>query len=173
MKIIIDLDWVFPFLNSPFFGGLATMLTGYFAVRVYKNQKLDERINAARIITSEIRNAEEGIEAIKQRLETVGFGDFPSVLPLNSWRRYLYLFAKDFDQDEIELINSFYVRCEAIEDYVKRDNNFFWITTEERARVIQQELAKMVVHSAKDGKVDDVILKNLKETFLDRFSNEN
>lgn len=172
MKIIIDFSWIIPFFNSPFFTAIATFLTGFAAYIVYSNQKGDEKVNAARIILSEIRNAEEGIESIRQRLDTIGFGDFPSVLPINNWRKYQHLFAMDLDQDEIELINLFYAKCEAIEDYVKRDNNFFWITTEERARVIQQELAKIVVSSAKDGKVDDDILKQLKSTFLDKFSNE-
>ncbi len=103
------------FLVIQNFTGFVTLLTGSVAWLVYTSQKRDKKINAARIILSEIRTAEEAIDEIKSDLESVK-KDFPSVLPINSWEKYAYLFVSDFDQDQISEVNNFYNNCSVVFD---------------------------------------------------------
>ena len=37
--------------------------------------------------------------------------------------------------------------CEIIEEMGRRNNNFFWVTTDEKAKVYQQVLAKLILES--------------------------
>ncbi len=129
--------------NSNFFAGLATLLTGTVAIGIYFQQKNDTKTQAARVLLVEIRTAEERIAQIKEKIATEETADIPSVLPTKSWKIYSHLFVSDLDQDELKLMGSFYDYCESIEDFGKRNNDFFWITTEERARVSQQQIAEI------------------------------
>lgn len=56
---------VFSFLFLDNFDAVVTLLVGLLAYFVYVWQKRDTKINAARVILSEIRNAEKEIEIIK------------------------------------------------------------------------------------------------------------
>jgi hypothetical protein len=174
MKIILDFSWIITFFNSNFFVALSTFLTGVAAFLVYSWQKKDNKTNAALIILSEIRSSEGKLGLVKKRLTGSTYEDFPSVLPINSWSKFSYLFAKDFDQDELDKINTFFSNCQSIDEMANRDNNFFWITAEERARVVQQQLPQIVVASFDEnsGKIDEAKLQTLKQTFLDTVSNE-
>jgi len=174
MKLIIDFNWLFPFFNSNFFTGLSTFITGLAAFGVYLWQKNDKKINAARVILSEIRNAELKLNQVKKRIKGTTYEDFPSVLSTNSWAKFSFLFANDFDQDELDKINTFFSNCQSIDEMAKKDNNFFWITTEERARVVQQQLPQIIVAAfdATTKRIDQNKLNTLKQTFLDTISNE-
>jgi hypothetical protein len=164
---------IIKFLNSNSFAGFATLFTGLIALLVYFRQKSEEKVKAARIILTEIRNAEREVQEISSRLDAQPMEDFPSVLPINSWKVYSHLFARDFDSDELELLTNFYGNCEQIEEYVRRHNNFFWITTEERTRVVQNKLADIVIGSLKeDGEVDSNKLASYKKSILDVYTNE-
>src|ERR1017187_6874848 len=103
------------FINSPFFGALITLATGLIAIGVYKSQKADEKVNAATSILFEVRTAEAQASIISDKLHSNNTQDLPSVLPANSWRKFSHLFAKDFDEDELKLVNAFYSSCEDIE----------------------------------------------------------
>lgn len=174
MKVVIDLNSFYPFFNSNFFVSLSTFLTGLAAFIVYKLQKRDEKKNASRIILSEIRNAESKLELVKKRIKGSSYEDFPSVLPNNSWVKFSHMFAKDFDQDGLDSINNFFSNCQSIDEMAGKDNNFFWITAEERAKVVQQQLPQIIVAAldATTNQIDQNRLKVLKETFLDTISNE-
>lgn len=174
MKIIIDFNWLFPFFNSNFFVGLSTFITGLAAFGVYMWQKNDKKINAARVILSEIRNAELKLDQVKKRIKGTTYEDFPSVLPINSWAKFSFLFANDFDQDELDKINTFFSNCQSIDDMASKDNNFFWITAEERARVVQQQLPQIIIAAfdATTNQIDHNKLSTLKQNFLDTLSNE-
>jgi small-conductance mechanosensitive channel len=174
MKVVIDLNSLSPFFNSNFFVGLATILTGVAAFVVYKLQKRDEKVNASRIILSEIRSAEDKLKLVKKKIKGSAYEDFPVVLPINSWVNFSHLFAKDFDSDELDRINNFFSNCQSIDEMASKDNNFFWITAEERARVVQQQLPQIVAaaYDANTNKVDKEKLEILKQTILDTVSNE-
>ena len=77
------------------------------------------------------------------------------------------------------LINSFYTSCEIIENFVNRQNNFFWVTTEERAKTAQKMLATIhddfqVEAQAEGVSHPNASLKftNRKAGLTDYFSNE-
>jgi len=165
---------LYNFLVIQNFSALVTLIVGSFAYIVYKLQKKDEKIKAARIVLSEIRNAERVVDDLRANLSSHKVGELPSALPSNSWEEYSYIFARDFDQDELELINSFYSLCKQVQTFAEKDNNFFWVTTEERAKVVQQKLAETVLASADKttGVVNQLVLDTFKRNFLDPFSNE-
>jgi hypothetical protein len=73
--------------------------------------------------------------------------DLPPVFPTKSWKKYSHLFISDFDQDELKRLNSFYDYAELVEEFAKKDNDFFWVTTEERARVTVQKIADFICES--------------------------
>jgi len=167
------MEEIIQLLNTNAFAGLATIFTGAVAIGVYFYQKRDQKIQAARVLLLEIRTAEERIRRIKEKIESGSSGDMPSVFTTNSWSDYSHLFISDFDQDELALINSFYDYGSSIEDFAKRNNNFFWVTTEERAKVAQQKLADIVVAAktaAEDNK--DLDLETLKNKILPTFVND-
>lgn len=156
-------DIALKFLNDNL--GFVTLITAASAFVVYWKQKSDKKSQIARLILLEIRTAEEKITQVKNQIEGIPMNDFPSVLPINSWNKYAYLFVKNFDSDELKLINSFYNCCERIEEFAKRDNNFFWVTTEERARVMQSILGN-IINEAYDDITDsdqrDIFISNKK-----------
>jgi hypothetical protein len=160
---------VIDFVNSPFFGGLiagvATLATGLIAIWVFKSQKKDEKTNAAVSILFEVRNAESKVEIISEKLNSNSTHDLPRVLPSNNWKKYSHLFAKDFDEDEFKLINTFYNTCEIIEDLVVRQNGYIWIATEERGRVAQQLLGKIHIQFQEESMAGDEATKQAQIKF--------
>lgn len=131
------------FANSNLFFSSTTFFVGSFALFIYTKQKFEEKGNAATTVLLEIRNAESKIELIIDKLDKKSTTDLPSVLPTNSWRRYSHLFVRDLDLDDIQLLNTFYTSCEIIEDLAKRQNDSIWISTEERAKTVQNILAQI------------------------------
>lgn len=151
---------------SDTFSGLATIVTGAFAIYIYFQQKKDAKIQAARVLLTEIRIAEDRIEQIKDKVMDNNPMDLPSVFPTKNWKKYSHLFISDFDQDELKLLNNFYDYGELIEDFAKRNNNYFWITTEERAKVTVQEIAKLIDKSLDLTNLDNDIVR--KRDFFSR-----
>ncbi len=137
-------SYEFLILNN--FSGFTTILAGTIAWIVYYSQKKDKKTNAARIILSEILLAEERIEVVKDLLRR-DLNQYPSVLPINSWKQYSHLFASDFDQSQLKEINNFYNTCEIIEDAIKRDDSYFWITTEHIAKTGQSMATRLIYKS--------------------------
>ncbi|OGM94210.1 hypothetical protein A2524_00880 [Candidatus Wolfebacteria bacterium RIFOXYD12_FULL_48_21] len=127
------------------FSGIATIVTGTVAIAIYFHQKRNNKIQAARVLLTEIRTAEEQIGVIREKIITGDTSDMPnSVFQTNNWKKYAHLFVSNFDQDDLKLINSFYDYGELIEEFAKRESNYFWIATEERARITVQMIARFV-----------------------------
>lgn len=159
---------LYQFLIIENFSSVVTFIVGLFVFGVYSWQKRDKKINTARLVLSEVRNAELKVQKISEILERGG-QDFPLVLPTNNWKEYSYLFASDLDQDELVELNSFYSICESVDEYVKRDNEYFWITTQNRAAIAQESLLEFVKQSfdEKNQKVDlDKLELMIKEVLL-------
>ncbi len=173
MNLIDTAGNLLHFLFVDNFTGITTLIAGSIAFWLYLSQKKDQKVNAARVVLSEIRNAERKTDEISNSL-TQWYGDFPSVLPTNSWKDYSYLFASDFDQDELELINEFYGLSELIEEAVRKDNNFFWVSTEYRAQVVQGKLVELIEKAlnTRTKQIDSKKLADLKLSILDTFSND-
>lgn len=161
---------VFQFLNFLIvqnFVGFATLLAGSIAWLVYLSQKKDKKTNAAKVVLSEIRLAESRIEEIKDLLARKQ-SDFPLVLPVNSWNSSSYLFASDFDQDQLEEINNFYNLCEVMTDAAKKDSNFAWLTSESIAQVGETTAVQLILQSLKKNlSFDQTKFNKLKQSVLD------
>jgi hypothetical protein len=140
-------------INSNAFVGLATMLTGAVAIAIYYRQKGDAKVNAARLLLMEIRAAEESIAQIQQKVATHNTVDFPRIFATKSWDTYAHLFVQDFDQDELKLLSTFYEYCELIDEFARKSNAFLWLNTEEKARVYQQILGRLIyeAHTSTDA----------------------
>ena len=156
----------FIIIFGPYFGGLTTIIAWLVAYHVYESQKSDEKMKAAVIIMTEIRNAENSLGIIQNKLHTGATDDFPSILWTNNWKTFGHLFAKDFDQDELQIINKFYNDCLMMEELAMRNNNFFWITTEERARITQ----KLLGNIAEEHYDDIASIPSKQKLILDAFN---
>lgn len=110
-----------PSLLNPF----VTFAVGISAFIIYIFQKDDFKQDAANIILIEIRNAERMIDKL---ITWVNAQHDPSdisdttLLPTNNWPKYTYLFVKDLDIDDIELVNSFYEKCFIVDKSLSRLN---------------------------------------------------
>lgn len=142
---------IITFLNSNLFVGLATILTATVAYVIYKKKKNDEKVQVALVLLTEIREAEEKIEKVREKIFKEIIQDFPVILSTKSWPVYAPLFINKFDQDELQLLNLFYDCAESIEEFGKRNNNYFWITTEERAKSTVQSIAEFAKEAIKNG----------------------
>lgn len=155
-------------MNTSAFTGLATILTAAVVILIYFQQKRDKKVQAARVLLLEVRTAEDRIDQIKEKVQSRSIGDLPSVFTTSSWDKYSHLFISDFDQDELSLINSFYNYGSLVEDFAKRNNNFFWITTEERAKVTQRKLADIITEVAmgSDGHKKDALISSILDDYM-------
>ncbi len=163
------------FLNSNFIVGLATIITGLVAMLIYFHQKKDAKKQAARVLLLEIRTAEEQISQIKNIVLKGALADFPSIFTTNSWKKYSHLFISNFDQDELKLINSFYNYGELIENFAKRNNEFFWVTTEERGRTMVKKLSDIIVECLNNDSITnkDIHIQDKKDLlvyYLDKYN---
>ena len=166
---------ILQFFNSNFFTAIATLITGVFVITAYKWQQNLNKIQAARVLLTEIRIAEDRIIQIKDKIDSKNLQDLPPVFPTKSWKMYAHLFVSDFDQDELKLINSFYDYGELIEEFAKRNNDYFWANTEERARVTVQRLGQFIEEAFNNaGTVNpDEFVKQKRDFLSTGFDNYN
>lgn len=149
---------MFYFFNSNFFVAIATLIVGGFAICLYLKQKKDYKRDAANIILMEIRHAEKEIEQIKLNI-VKSFNAIKLLLPTNNWAKYNYLFIKDFDRDELDLINNFYNRCSAIDNALSQMSISKQI--EQKTGYIQNALVEMAKSCLSQADFD-----NKKKLFL-------
>lgn len=124
------------------FATIATAIVAYF---IYKKSKSDQLENAVRIIILEIKESER---IIKNLNEIKGSGniypdDLLKVTPLKGWVKYSHLFIQKLNNDEYDQLNDYFKKCEVLEKYIEKNHNFFWITTEERAKQKEMLGAKL------------------------------
>lgn len=140
------------FFNSSFFGALSTILTIGGAIALYLWEKSQSKQQIARLLLNEIRNAQAAIQVLKDHSADP---EFPvvAVLPQNSWNKYSHLFAKDFDQDDMEQINNFFNVAQEIENVVQKGNkiNRFLLQITQRSEAIQQSIMDILANSGDDG----------------------
>src|SRR5216683_2966924 len=105
LKLTIDFSWIIPFFTSNFFVAVATILSVTAILWVYKMQKNDEKLKAARIILVEIIDSENLLDNLKTN--RINIINIRQILPVNSWNKYKHLFAKDFDSRGLKLIDNF------------------------------------------------------------------
>lgn len=152
------------FLNSNFFIALITLTVGGFAIGLYIRQKRDFKRDAANIILMEIRHAEKEAE----RMKAVGVESSNTVkiiLPTNNWIKHNYLFIKDLDRDELDLINNFYNQCSAIDGALSQMSI---------SKQLEQKgscIHNILVQIAKDA-ISQADFDNKKKNFLDIIHDE-
>lgn len=152
------MDKTFLFFNSNFFIALITLLVGSFAIYLYIKQKRDYKRDAANIILMEIRYAEKTINDMKINGVVISL-NMESLLPSNSWFKYNHLFIKNFDRDELDLVNNFYNQCSTIDSALMQLSVSKQI--EQKSGFIQQGLIQI----AKDA-ISEADYDNKKKNFL-------
>jgi hypothetical protein len=120
---------------------IATIITAWVAFKIYRQAKNDEIEYAARIIILEIRESEKTVKRLTEFKNanpdphSVGYpNDLVKIIPLKGWEKYSHLFIKRMNNDEYDQISDYYNKCEILEKYLEKNYNFYWITTEERAK---------------------------------------
>lgn len=139
MKIIIDLNWLVPLFDSNFFTGLATILTGVVAYLVYIKQKRDNKQKIARVIYIEVKDC-ENIFTLVKRSGVVNLSNIRKLPITNSWDKNKYLFANDFDDSEISMIDIFFGECKLLNWEFEEAYNLpsFW---KEKSRIVAEKHA--------------------------------
>lgn len=115
---------------------IATIITAIVAYLIYKKSKSDELENAVRIIILEIKESERIIKNLNEIKNSGNIypDDLLKVTPLKGWVKYSHLFIQKLNNDEYDQLNDYFKKCEVLEKYIEKNHNFFWITTEERAK---------------------------------------
>jgi hypothetical protein len=128
------MNWQEILLNQS--SAFATVLTAIVAIALYFKSKRDEIENAGRIIVLEIRESERILKSlIEIKKSEINYpDDIIKVVAFKGWIKYSHLFIKKMNNDEYDQISEYYRKCELLEKYLEKNHNFFWITTEERAR---------------------------------------
>lgn len=157
--------WI-AFFNTPFFSGLATILSVLGAYVLYRYQKKSDKEQIAILLINDIRNAQEAISDVKISLDVSGIPELPevTVLPENNWKKYSHLFVKDFDQDETELINKYFSDVERVSYIVTKANDMFLMMISDRNRALQSQNLKIIAN-AKDVEEAVSKLNRLDTTF--------
>lgn len=142
MWIFIPLMGVISFFNSTFFTSLVTIIGGFLVWLVYKSQKNDYKKDSANIILLEISSAERSLIRVKDNLKSNLLSPDILLMPTDNWEKNKYLFSREFDRDEWDLIGNFYTKCKMFDRAVTYNDSFFQ-KNEEQVRVnLQKYLAK-------------------------------
>lgn len=130
-------DYLVPLLTP-----ITTLVAGYFALRVYRSQKEDEKRNAANVIILEIASAED---ALKKISVDKPYADPKVILmPFSSWDRYKHLLVSDFSgyKDEWDKITGFYSQCEEYDNAMAGQNDMEDAKTKAMIVEMQRVLSK-------------------------------
>ncbi|MEK7662138.1 MAG: hypothetical protein AAB355_01380 [Patescibacteria group bacterium] len=93
--------------------GVVTLIAGAFALFLYKRQQRDYKKDAASLILQEIRYAEQQIRTARQNGDSYSLAS--KLLPTNSWNDKIHLFVKDLEENQIDMINTFYAKAKYID----------------------------------------------------------
>ena len=94
----------------------AAILGAAIAYKIYRNQKADEKRDAAKIIIQEIRRAEDIISDYKR---TGGYQFDKKIIATNSWTKNIHLFVGDLNNDELDKISDLYSTGEYLDNLIK------------------------------------------------------
>lgn len=129
------------FFNSNTFVALSTLLVGSVAFIVYKIQQKDFKKDAANAILLEMKSAERSLRVVKENINKDILAADTQVMHYESWSKHKYLFVRDLDRDEWDLITDFYAKCQLIDEAVKYNNSSFWNDVEQIRANKQRVLA--------------------------------
>lgn len=64
-------------------------------------------------------------------------------MPNNSRKDHGHIFMKEFDANEIEMINEFFNKCSYLEKEIQTSLSYINIAMEEKSRITQQKLLEL------------------------------
>ena len=119
--IFVAINWFlynsyFDFINSNYFLAVITLLVGSVAIYLYIKQKIDNKIDAAKIILQEIRRAEEIISSYKEHGH---FKFTKKIIATNSWSKNIHYFVDELSPDELDKISNLYSTGEYLDSVIK------------------------------------------------------
>ena len=171
---------IFPILTSEAFTPSATLFAAFAAFIIYKAGRKDSKKDAANIILLEIRSAERNLEEARKTYhedkaknnESISFPEKIRLMPSESWNKYKYLFIRDFESDQWNIINKFYEHCKNFDEAIEIKESSFG----ENAREIRKNIQKIAAHYSiniaeelidiqptEQDRRSDVIQQNLKK----------
>lgn len=143
------------FLNTNFFIALVTLLVGTFAIIIYIKSKQDYKRDIVMAVLVEIRNAEELVEKLIAGERPINL----VLIPVRNWNRYNYLLVKDFDEDELNLINDFFARCSVIDKSLPQLSTASQI--EQKAKSIQDALVQLAKEDPENYQIKKIQLTTI------------
>lgn len=149
------IESIWKFLNSSFFVALVTLIAGLCAYFIYRKGQRDFKMDAANILLLEIQNAERLIITIKEKLKKDN--QLPNdvyLMATASWKKYQYLFVRDFDRDEWDTIATFYEKCRLLDEAASQNNSYFQ-KNEEQARTNLLRISADYITQSIDAEEED------------------
>lgn len=110
------LDFI-AFFNSNFFFASVTVLVGGFAIYLYKKERFDSKVSAAKIILQEIRRAEDIIKRYKE------WGQYQftkRIIATNSWAVNIHYFVGNLTIDELDKVSDLYSTGEYLDSIISK-----------------------------------------------------
>ncbi len=144
IEIIINLDWVMPFLDSNFFQTIAVILGAVIVYFIYKSQKSDTTYNAAALIVLEISSIESNINQLKTASNQEEFLQTSSIFQSIDWFKLRGTLVSQLDIIHIESINRFYEQVIVLEDARKFFRESVYLTRTAKIEATQIEVANML-----------------------------
>ena len=132
------------FLDSSFFIALITLIAGLVALYIYKRKQWDNKEDAANIILLEIQNAERQLKQVRENIKKDILEENFYVMKTESWNKYKYLFVRNFDRDEWDIIAEFYHKCQLFDAAVSHQSSFFQ-KNEEQLRINMQKVTSSYI----------------------------
>lgn len=151
------------FVNSNFFVALTTVVTALVAWFVYKWQKDDKKVNAAKKILFELRKAEKAIDLLKRNECNLDIIEKVRIMDGNIWDRESYLLISEFDTDEFDSLSQFFDDCKQVHLLLAKYENFFWVSTESKAGHLQVVAIDHLRSEINDGRVTEQNMTSYKD----------
>lgn len=138
-------------LNTNFFSGLSTILTIGGAIYLFFRQKKEHKQEIAALLLNDIRNANNALQVVRDLFNGPG-RNIPdiTILPDNNWKKYSYLFSKDFDEDELDEINNYFINTERCSYLVQQHSNLFLQHIFTRMNAMQNANINLLVSNSED-----------------------
>lgn len=142
------------FFNSNGFQTLVTFTVGLAAYIIYRIQKNDEKVNAARSIVLEIQNAEKGIGKVRDAVKKDHLDVDVKILQSESWSSMKKFFVRDFDTDEWDAISDFFNKSSLLDAAIAYNKTAFASDVEQIRSNKQSALARYAAEAIEkaDGK---------------------
>lgn len=147
------------FFNSNGFQTLVTFIVGLAAYIIYKVQKNDEKVNAARSIVLEIQNAEKGIGKVRDAVKKEHLDVDVKILQSESWSSMKRYFVRDFDTDEWDVISDFFNKASLLDAAIAYNKTAFASDVEQIRSNKQAALARYAAEAIEgaEGKTTEKI----------------